>query len=187
MFWKLFISALLHFTSPLPIRADHLQATFKASLNHFDRLGKRIIALFCNQAGRAQDTPTTERSWPDILSKALQIKKRKKEKSWNSFFFKIFSQNNAKCLSNHSKEYFSLSMLVPVIVSEQELFRVSLKKTWQTVNLRKKNTVAGKWWKTIQTMVLNNYHLVLPVQQLVEGSCNSNNHPLKPRYAEEHL
>lgn len=127
MFWKLFISALLHFTSPLPIRADHLQATFKASLNHFDRLGKRIIALFCNQAGRAQDTPTTERSWPDILSKALQIKKKKRKKKAGTLFFLIFSQNNAKCLSNHSKEYFSLSMLVPVIVSEQELFRVSLK------------------------------------------------------------
>lgn len=130
MFWKLFISALLHFTSPLPIRADHLQATFKVSLNHFDRLGKRIMALFCNQAGGAQDTPTTERSWPDILSKALRIKKKKK--AGTLFFF--FLQNNAKCLSNHGKEYFSLSMLAPVIVSEQELFRVSLKKT---VNLRK--------------------------------------------------
>lgn len=134
MFWKLFISALLHFTSPRPIRADHLQATFKVSLNHFDRLGKRIIALFCNQAGRAQDTPTTERSWPDILSKALQIKKKKKAGT----LFLIFSQNNAKCLSNHSKEYFSLSMLVPVIVSEQELFRVSLKKNLTDCQFKKK-------------------------------------------------
>lgn len=163
MFWKLFISALLHFTSPLPIRADHLQATFKVSLNHFDRLSKRIIALFCNQAGGAQDTPTTERSWPDILSKALQIKKEIKRKKLELFFSK-----NAKCLSNHGKEYFSLSMLVPVIVSEQEVFRVSLKKKLTDCQFKKK-MVAGKWWKTIQTTVLNNYHLVLPVQQLVNA------------------
>lgn len=165
MFWKLFISALLHFTSPLPIRADHLQATFKVSLNHFDRLGKRIIALFL-QPGWQSSRHTNNRevvTWHFKQSFA----DKKKKKAGTLFFF--FSQNNVKWLSNHSKEYFSLSMLVPVIVSEQELFRVSLKKKLTHCQFKKKNMVAGKWWKTIQTMVLNNYHLVLPVQQLVNA------------------